>query len=223
MLHQFIARSAHRKSVSDRFPNLMRARLMQARLLGGLLGGAALIGLTPVVAQAHPGHESTNSFLTGLAHPIGGLDHLLTMVTVGLWAAQMGGRARWAVPLGFLGVMAIGGSLGQGIPAFAGTEPMILLSNLILGLCLLMAWQLPLAAGVTLVGGFALFHGLAHGAEIPVGSNGLHYALGFLLSTALLHGLGLIAGFGLQRFSPRSLRWLGAAVVGAGLCLVAAG
>src|SRR5579883_978366 len=138
----------------------------------------ALLALVPVLASAHPGH-GTHGFASGFSHPLLGLDHILAMVAVGLWAAQLGGRSLWAVPATFVGVMSVGGMLGLlGVP-LPMVEAGILASVLILGLFIATAVRLPLAASMLLVGAFALFHGHAHGTEIPATASGLTYGLGF--------------------------------------------
>lgn len=143
-------------------------------------------------ALAHPGHEGFG-FLAGVAHPLGGWDHLAAMVAVGLVAALLGGAARWALPGAFLGGMLAGGLLGMGGTELPLVEPGILASVAVLGL-LLAAWAAPpLAPMLPLVAAFGLLHGHAHGAEMQ-GGDGLGYALGFLLATALLHGAGLLLG-----------------------------
>jgi urease accessory protein len=173
----------------------------------------ALFALAPALAQAHPGHGAANSFASGLNHPLQGLDHLLAMVAVGLWAAQLGGRSLWAVPATFVGVMSLGGMLGMmGIP-LPMVETGILVSVLVLGMLITAAARLPLAAS-------ALFHGHAHGTEIPAAAGGLGYGAGFILATAALHGCGI--GLGLlaqKRFTAPAIRFAGAAIVVGGFCL----
>ncbi len=157
----------------------------------------AVFALLPVLAQAHPGHGPADSFASGLNHPLHGLDHILAMVAVGLWAAQMGGRSRWVVPVTFVSLMTVGGAMGMlGLP-LPMVETGILVSVVAMGVLIAAAARLPLAASMALVGVFAIFHGHAHGTEIPAAASGLNYALGFILATALLHacglGLGLLA------------------------------
>jgi urease accessory protein len=158
------------------------------------LGAATLtLCLVPTIVQAHTGVDHVSGFSAGLQHPISGLDHLLTMVAVGLWAVQLGGRARWALPLGFVSLMAVGGLLGLSGVALPGIEVGIIGSNLLLGALVLWAARLPLGVSVALVGVSALFHGAAHGLEIPQSADALSYAIGLLLATVGLHlaGLGL--------------------------------
>lgn len=180
---------------------------------------AAFLAL-PALAHAHTGAGSTHGFVHGLEHPIFGLDHLLAMIAVGLWAAQTGGRALWAVPATFVGVMALGGALGMAGVAVPFIEPGILTSVLLLGLLIAFAVRLPLAASMALVAVFAVFHGTAHGAEMPTDASGLAYATGFLLATAALHAAGIALGFGIKRATPAPLtRFAGAAIAVAGAWL----
>ena len=153
-----------------------------------LLGALSLLLVAAPLAQAHPGHEGhdfTWDFSGGFAHPLSGWDHLLAMIAVGLWAAQLGGRARWLVPSAFVGVMALGAALGHAGLMFPGVEQGIAASVLVLGLLIATAVRLPVAAGMALVGLFAGFHGIAHGAEMPATAGGLSYGAGFILATAL--------------------------------------
>jgi urease accessory protein len=176
------------------------------------------LSLAPTLAHAHPGHGL--GFQSGLAHPVQGLDHLLAMIAVGLWAAQLGGRARWAVPAAFLCVMMLGNVLGMAGAAVPFVEPAIVCSVVLLGLLVVTAARLPLMMSMALVGGFALFHGLAHGAEVPTNASGLAYTLGFVLTTAAFHGCGLAAGAALVRFAKIPwLRFAGAAIAVAGTLL----
>lgn len=160
----------------------------------------AVAALAPTVAFAHPGHEGDHDvvwdFATGFMHPLGGWDHLLAMLAVGLWAAQLGGRARWLVPAAFVAAMAGAAALAQSALGFTfpALEQAISASVLLLGLLLAVAVRLPPLAGVALVALFASFHGFAHGAELPGAASGLSYGAGFVLATALLHLVGLGAG-----------------------------
>ncbi|SDU05218.1 HupE/UreJ family protein [Halopseudomonas salegens] len=186
-----------------------------------LLVGALTI---PTLAHAHPGHESMDGLLSGLGHPLFGLDHLLAMLAVGLWGAQLGGRARWLLPLLFVGVMLAGGALamvGVSVPA---VEPGIIASVVVLGLFLLWARQVPLLVSGALVSTFALFHGVAHGTEMPLQASAMTYALGFVVATAGLHLVGLLAGGWLQRQSWSLVpRVMGALIGLVGLGLAVAG
>ena len=183
------------------------------RRIGPVATSLLLSMLLVVPASAHTGYGPTGGFLYGLEHPIGGLDHLLAMLAVGLWAAQIGGRALWAVPTTFIGVMLLGGFLGMAGIAVPFVEGGILVSVFGLGVLIAAAVRLPLPASTLLVGFFALFHGHAHGAEMPAQTSGFLYALGFVVSTALLHAVGAAAGIAVGRFyAPSIVRLAGAAV-----------
>lgn len=177
----------------------------------------------PTLLSAHPGHGDMGGFSHGFFHPLSGIDHLCAMVAVGLWAAWRGGRALWAAPLTFVGVMALGALLSMsGIP-LPFVEGGIIASVLVLGVLIASAVRLQLAFGVGLIGLFALFHGYAHGTEMPVAASGALYGFGFILSTVALHLGGLALGYGLSRFEKDGLiRYAGAAiaVVGIGLAVI---
>lgn len=189
---------------------------------------ASLTAIFASSASAHTGHGETAGFLHGFAHPIGGWDHVLAMIAVGLWAAQLSNagnkRALWAVPLAFVTMMVAGGALGMAGIAIPGVETGITASVLILGVLVAAAVRLPLSASVAIVGAFALFHGHAHGAEMPTAASGLVYCAGFVLATILLHASGIGVGIGAQKLvksqmtSP--LRFAGAAIALCGLMLM---
>jgi urease accessory protein len=147
--------------------------------------------LCSATAFAHTGAEQALSFASGFRHPLAGLDHVLAMVAVGLWAGLNGGRALWAWPAAFVGVLVLGGALGMAGVALPLVEPGILASVVVLGLLVLAAARLPVPIGAALVAVFALLHGHAHGAELPGGAAATTYAAGFAIATALLHGIGL--------------------------------
>ncbi|AQR64090.1 urease accessory protein [Aquaspirillum sp. LM1] len=172
------------------------------------------LALASHAALAHSGHDSATLF-AGFSHPLGGLDHLLAMLAIGLWAGQQGGAARWQAPLSFVLLLALGGALGMAGLALPGVEGGIAASVLVLGLLVAGQARLPRAVGLALAGGFALLHGLAHGAEMPLDGSPLAYAAGFVLASACLHLIGLGVSLPLQRLA----RALGAAiaVAGAGL------
>ena len=154
--------------------------------------GVAL--LAPVAALAHQETGQAAGFLSGLAHPVSGLDHVLAMVAVGLWGAVLGPPAIWVLPVAFPVVMALGGLLGLlGIPV-PGVEVGIALSAIVLGAMVLAELRpsLWLTAGV--VAFFAIFHGHAHGQELPEGTSALLYSLGFVVATGLLHAVGILLG-----------------------------
>ena len=179
---------------------------------------ALALALLAAPALAHVQQGQAAGFLTGLAHPVSGLDHVLAMVAVGLWGAQLGAPAIWLLPVTFPMVMALGGFLGLvGIP-LPGVEVGIALSALALGLAVALSWRPPLAVAALLVALFAVFHGHAHGTELPEGQSGLTYSMGFVVATGLLH-LGGIAIGAIHRWPPGrlTLRVLGAAIAAAGL------
>ncbi|MFD1330943.1 HupE/UreJ family protein [Methylopila musalis] len=150
--------------------------------------------MLPTAAFAHVGGH-VDGFAHGFEHPVGGADHVLAMVAVGVLAAQLGGRALWATPLAFMGMMTVGGALGMAGVDVPFVELGIGLSVLALGLVLAFGIGLSSVAAAAMVGFFAIFHGHAHGAEMPGAANALSYGLGFLLATGLLH----LAGVGLGR------------------------
>jgi urease accessory protein len=176
-------------------------------------------------ALAHTGHGASG-FVHGFSHPIGGLDHVLAMVAIGLYAAMLGGRALWLVPAAFLGAMAIGGALGMISYGLPYTETGIAVSVIVLGLAVAFRISLPTLAAMALAGLFAIFHGHAHGAEMPQTVSGYEYAAGFLLATALLHAtgiaVGLIAGRLTQRGGWRVAQAAGGAMALTGAVLLAA-
>ncbi len=145
-------------------------------------------------AHGQGAHTHDAGLIAGMLHPFSGLDHLLAMVAVGIWAARQGGRALWVLPASFVGAMTVGAALGMAGVAFAGMETVIALSVLMLGLLVAMHRKMLLPLAAALTGSFALFHGLAHGQEMPLASVPLGYALGMLGATAMLHACGAFAG-----------------------------
>ncbi len=173
---------------------------MRLRTFGQRLGAAATLAMvlaTP--AAAHVGAGEVHGFMHGLAHPIGGLDHVLAMVAVGLLAAGLGGRAIWMVPAAFVVMMAVGGALGMAQVSVPYVELGIAASVVVLGLAVALRLPMPTVGAMALVGFFAIFHGFAHGVEMPVDASGAGYASGFLLATAFLHGIGIALGLGIGR------------------------
>ncbi len=166
-------------------------------------------------AAAHPFHPIGAGFTAGFVHPFAGFDHLLAMVAVGLWAAQFGGRRLWAIPLAFVTAMLAGGALGFAGLTLPLLEPVIAASVLALGLLVVLRIRLH-TTGVLLVAAFALFHGVAHGTELPAMAGALPYAAGFALATGLLHLLGLVGGL---RMHPAA-RWAGAPIAIAGCWMI---
>jgi urease accessory protein len=181
----------------------------------------ALITLLPALAFAHPGHELQPGIAAGVMHPFSGLDHLAAMLAVGMWAAQLGGRMRWAVPASFVSLMLAGALLGLSGLQIGAVEQGIAASVCVLGLLLAGAVRLPAMACVLLAGLFAVFHGYAHAAEAPVSGVG-RYMVGFAFSTAVLHVVGLMVAGQLVRYQQQhAMRWTGAAMVVGSLALFA--
>jgi urease accessory protein len=173
--------------------------------------------LSPIPAQAHIETGAATGFLSGLQHPLSGWDHILAMLAVGLWGAQLGASAVWALPVAFPMAMAFGGMIGlMGFP-LPGVEIGIAISALVLGGMVSMAYGPPLWIAAVIVGGFALFHGHAHGTELPPGSHAMFYSIGFVVATGTLHGCGI--GLGLSQ------RWKGGrlAIRAAGTGVLVAG
>jgi urease accessory protein len=161
-----------------------RRRLMMVLLLCGM----------PLVAQAHIAGGEAGGFVGGFKHPVSGWDHILAMVAVGVWGAQMGGRAVWLLPVMFPLVMACGGFLGLiGVP-IPGIETGIAVSAVVLGAMVLFECKPPMWVCLSLVSAFAIFHGHAHGAELPAGANAALYSIGFVIATGCLHGVGIALG-----------------------------
>ena len=178
----------------------------------------ALLLLTPLPAWAHVQQGQAAGFLNGLRHPVSGLDHVLAMVAVGLWGAQLGAPAIWLLPVTFPLVMAFGGFLGLvGVP-LPGVEVGVAASAILLGSMVAGEARPPLWLAALLVGFFAIFHGHAHGTELPAGQSGLLYSVGFVIATGLLHATGIAVGL-IHRWAwgRTALRIAGAAVAAAGV------
>ena len=155
---------------------------------------AIVIALLATPAHAHSGEGLAGGFIGGFAHPILGVDHLIAMVAVGLWGAFLGVPAIWLLPLVFPLVMAGGGVIGiLGIP-IPGVEPAIAVSAAVFGLMVALALRPPLWIAAAMVGAFAVFHGHAHGAELPPGADAVAYSAGFVIATGLLHLAGIACG-----------------------------
>jgi urease accessory protein len=173
------------------------ARRSASRVTGD--AGRAVLALTMLLASAGPAFAhvqqgQAQGLLTGLLHPTSGLDHVLAMITVGLWGAQLGAPAVWLLPVTFPMVMAFGGFLALvGIP-LSGVEAGIAASAVLLGLMVAREAKPPLVLAAVLVGLFAIFHGHAHGTELPAGQSGLMYSIGFVTATGCLHGVGILLG-----------------------------
>ncbi len=145
-------------------------------------------------ADAHSGTGSAGGFVSGFMHPLTGLDHIVAMVGVGLWGAFLGGRAMWMLPVVFPVVMAFGGAMGVLEMPLPGVEIGIALSGIVLGAMVAFAAKPPLWVAGIIVGIFAIFHGHAHGTELPESANAMTFAIGFVLSTGLLHLSGIAFG-----------------------------
>ena len=183
---------------------------------------ATPLALVAGAAEAHTGVGPTAGFVAGITHPIFGADHLLAMVAVGLWAALLGGYARWLVPAAFVGVMALGGALAMMAVGLPVVEVMIVASVAVLGALVAMRVSVPVMIGMVIVAAFALFHGHAHGTEMPAGASGLLYFTGFALATAGLHALGLAIGLLAGRVREGlAVRATGGAIAVAGIALLA--
>ncbi|MGF1870741.1 HupE/UreJ family protein [Photobacterium indicum] len=154
-----------------------------------LLSG--LLALFSPLALAHPGHIGTHGFESGFIHPLTGMDHLSVMVAVGMLAALLGGQARYRLPLAFVAVMILGGILGVSGLVLPGVEIGIALSVVAMGILLCSSARLSEKAALALVMGFALFHGMAHGMEMPLNGQALYYFSGFVLATTMLHMFGI--------------------------------
>jgi urease accessory protein len=177
-----------------------------------------VILLFPLSAWAHIESGQAGGFVSGLSHPVSGLDHVLAMIAVGLWGAQLGAPAIWLLPVAFPMMMAFGGMLGlMGIP-LPGIEIGIAVSCIVLGALILSETRLPLIGAVLLVAFFAIFHGHAHGNELSPGHNAMLYSLGFVICTGTLHAIGI--GIGLVhrwKVGRMALRGAGSLVLVGGL------
>ena len=188
------------------------------KILAALAAAVAVSALGAAAAHAHVPGAAGAGWAEGLAHPFTGLDHVLAMVAVGLWAAQMGRRAAWLLPLAFPVVMAAGAVLAAFGLTVPGVEAAIAGSVMVLGLLVALATRPSAAVAAAVVGFFALFHGHAHGTELPMTADPWLYGAGFVVATALLHGIGLVFGSVARR---PLVRVAGAAVSSAGLVLLA--
>lgn len=180
--------------------------------------GLVALALCSGEASAHLLAGEAGGFLSGFEHPAAGLDHVLAMVSVGIWGAQLGAPALWLLPVMFPMVMALGGFLGLiGVPV-PGVEVGIAVSALVLGTAILLQWRPPVAAALFVVCVFAIFHGHAHGTELPPGESGLLYSMGFVIATGCLHLVGITAGLAHRwGWGARALQGAGAAVASGGL------
>lgn len=191
-------------------------------ILSGVLVMTLMVLADPALAHTTGGGRITGGLLSGLSHPVLGLDHLLAMLAVGLWGAQLGGRAIWTLPVAFPVVMAFGGALGILNVPLPAVEFGIAGSVIVLGAVIALAARPPLWIGAAIVGAFALFHGHAHGAELPGSADPVAYGLGFVVATGMIHAAGI--GLGMVTRLPSgvaALRMAGAAICATGVWIVA--
>lgn len=193
-------------------------------LASATLALAALASVVTVsAAEAHTGVSGTSGLAMGMVHPLTGIDHILAMVGVGLWAALIGGRARIAVPATFVVTMVFGAALGVLGVALPGVEIGIAVSVLALGALVALNVRATTAVGMAVVAAFAVFHGHAHGTEMPMTVGGFEYGAGFVMATAALHATGIALGMYMPRFlGNKALRIGGIGISMAGLALLAA-
>jgi urease accessory protein len=176
-----------------------------------------------IPAFAHLDPAEHGSFAAGFSHPLFGLDHILAMIAVGLWAAIQGGRALWIVPAAFVGTMALGFAAAIAGAPLPFVEPVILASVIFIGIAVALALPIPVAAVAALVGFFAFFHGHAHGGELGA-AGAWEFAIGFIIATALLHAAGIAVGMLFARFGGRmATRIIGGATALGGVWLAIGG
>jgi urease accessory protein len=185
----------------------------------------AALAMVPTIALAHPGGlDHIHGLTDGIMHPLTGLDHVLAMVAVGLLAAQLGGRALWITPLSFMAMLVVGALLAMAHIAVPLVEIGIAFSIISLGLVLLFGVGLPTVGAMALVGFFAIFHGYAHGLEVPNMASALSYGVGFVFATGLLHLAGITLGLFARRAAvslrPGLFRAAGATFTLAGIALL---
>jgi urease accessory protein len=166
-----------------------------------------LSGVLVTPAFAHIGLGDAGGFAHGVMHPIGGLDHVLAMIAVGLLAAHLGGRALWLVPSAFVAMMVTGGSMGFAGVQLPFVEPAIGLSVVFLGALVALGINLPTILAMGIVGAFAIFHGHAHGTELPDGGAPATFVAGFVIATALLHAAGIGLALAIERLAANSRLW----------------
>ena len=159
-----------------------------------------LVVIIPNFAFAHPNSGDTSSFATGFSHPFMGLDHLVAMIAVGIWAVQLGGKAKWLLPLSFVSLMIAGGALGFSGFTLPIVEMGILASIIALSVFIVASIKLPTYLSTLVIGFFALFHGHAHGTELPLASATV---FGFIAATFVLHAIGLLAMFTYQKWQAQ--------------------
>jgi urease accessory protein len=196
--------------------------MSRGKLAPAIAATAALLAAGP--AAAHTAAGPVSGLTTGFVHPIGGLDHVLAMIAVGVLAVQLGGRALWSVPLAFVAMMIVGGMLGMASAAVPFVEYGIAGSVVLLGAVIAFGRRLPIGLATGLAGLFAVFHGHAHGTEMAAGASAVEYAIGFLAATILLHVAGIALGVAARRMTADvtglAVRAGGGAIATAGIALV---
>ena len=188
--------------------------------LNRLFTTALALAALSAPAFAHTGVGATHGVFAGFTHPFSGIDHVLVMLAVGILAAQLSGRAYYLLPLTFISMMIVGAGLGVGGVALPFVEIGIAVSVLVMGVLVAMGWQLPTAFAMALVGSFAVFHGFAHGAEMPLAASGVAYGAGFVFATGLLHVAGIGLGLAANHL-PRARKAVGVLMTAAGFGLLA--
>ena len=188
-------------------------------LVAGWTAVALLV--TTQSAAAHPGHDSMSGFVTGIQHPLSGIDHFLAMIAVGLWAGLCGGRREWLWPATFVTSMIAGSAIGLYATTTTSVEWAILESVMTLGLATALRLRAPLILGGIVIAAFGFAHGFAHGREMPHSANGLDFAAGFTVATSMLHLVGVSAAATLRRLKIDVVtRFAGIGIVIAGIGLI---
>jgi urease accessory protein len=197
--------------------SIARARRGRGALSAGWTALAAVVA-TPLAAHAHQAHDASSGFASGFVHPLFGFDHLLAMLAVGVWGAQRGGRSVWTLPVVFPLIMAAGGVFGVAGLGLPQVELWIAVSVVALGLAIAAAWNPREWIALALVAFFAVFHGYAHGAELPAAADPLAYGFGFVAATGLIHVAGIAFGLWIGRaMHGRMMRYAGSVIGLAGL------
>ena len=187
--------------------------------LAGWTAAALLAAVLP--AAAHPGHGPMSGFATGVQHPLSGMDHLLAMIAVGLWAGLCGSRREWLWPVTFVFGMVAGGIIGMHATITIPVEPVILASVMVLGLATALSLRAPMVPGGMLIAIFGMAHGYAHCTEIPQTAQALDFGAGFTLMTAALHAMGVMVAAGLRRLRLDIVtRFTGVGIAMAGIGLI---
>jgi len=188
-----------------------------------LLAGAAIAATAiPATASAHTGTGLAGGFASGFMHPLSGQDHLLAMVSVGLWGAFLGRPLIYLLPVTFPLLMVVGAAAGMFALPMPPVEIGIALSVIVLGGCIAAAWRAPIRSAVSIVALFALFHGYAHGRELPSAADPIGYSTGFVLATGLLHVCGIVIGLvACDRRGALMVRTAGAGIAAIGMIFLA--